>query len=122
MSGLAFRWLFGGSPPNPIRTELLSTSPSSSSSPLTTTALASPRKGNGKDTENDKKMKTPQEQLDQLLEQFKTQDLPPSSRFAGEIGLQKDAQPFTVLGLWRHAWFIAAKGNVSSSHLYLFAK
>ena len=104
MSGLAFGWLFGGSPPNPIRTELLST-PSS-------LATSTVRIENGKDKE--KRMKTPQEQLDLLLEQFKTQALPPSSRFAGEIGLQKDARPFTVLGLWRHAWFVAAKGNVSS--------
>ena len=35
--------------------------------------------------------------------------------------MQKDTQPFTVLGFRRHAWFIAAKGNVSSGHLYLFS-
>lgn len=104
MSGLAFGWLFGGSPPNPIRTELLSTSPSS-------LATSTTRIENGKDKDKEKRMNTPQEQLDLLLEQFKTQALPSSSRFAGKIGLQKNAQPFTVLGLWRHAWFVAAKAK-----------
>lgn len=55
------------------------------------------------------KEQTPEEALNALLEQFKSDALPASSRFYGDPALQREFKPPSVLELWRHAWFIASK-------------
>lgn len=61
----------------------------------------------------DEEEPTPEQALNALLEQFKSNQLPITSKFYSEDGhaTQREFKPPTVLQLWRHAWFAASKGS-----------
>lgn len=73
---------------------------------------------------NNNKEQTPEEALNALLEQFKSDSpLPASSRFYHDsdhpAATQREFKPPSVLDLWRHAWFVATKSAFSLPYVSL---